>query len=167
LSQSLGISPLNICPLPDVALCSDSSPFDRSDYIAPLVEELGIPGASKLYFLAHRDFPYIPDCNIKAYTMSREIIKVYLNIIAVTWKHQDFAFLLLSLQQPTIKVGMGNFAAFMTADGFSSYVRGNCYHSLSLAGMTFEMYSPADHPEGLCFGQIIFSRFFLRSVSYL
>jgi hypothetical protein len=90
-----------------------------------MAEELRIPGAFKVYFLAHRDFPYIPDCHIKAYAIKRDVKEIDLNIIAVTYRHQDLAFLLLSLRQTTIKVSMGNLAAFMTANGSSSDLRGD------------------------------------------
>jgi hypothetical protein len=111
--------------LAQVPLRPDSSPLDRPDYITPLAEELRIPGASQLYFLANRDCPNIPDCHIKAYAIKRDVKKINLNIIAVTYRHQNLAFLLLSLRQTTIKVCMGNLAAFMTANGPSSDLIGD------------------------------------------
>jgi hypothetical protein len=122
-----------------------------------MAEELRIPGAFKLYFLANRDFPNIPDCHIKAYAIKRDVKKINLNIIAVTNIHQDLASLLLSLRQTTVKASMGNLAAFMTSNGSSSNLIGDRHHSFPLTGMTFEVYPSTGHPECLCFGHNVSS----------
>jgi hypothetical protein len=101
--------------LPLIPLCADSSALDGSNNIATLPEKLRIPGTPEVDFLAQRNFPDIPDCNIKADAILGDVVKINFNVCAIAGGHQDLASLLFPLDETTIEVGVGNLAAFMTA----------------------------------------------------
>jgi len=114
------------------ALSADPSAFNGSNDVSALTEELRIPGAPELQFVAHRKFPYIPDRNIETDAVNGHIVQVHLYVVIGCRVDQNFTFLLFSIDLSPIKVTVGNFPTLLTADGSPAYFTGDGYQPPSL-----------------------------------
>jgi len=111
------------------ALGADASAFNRSNDVATLAEEPGIPGAPELYLIAHRKFSHIPERGFESDAVNGYIVQIDLHgRVAGSRGHQNFPSLLFPIDLPSIKVTMGNFPALLTANGSPAYFSGDRYH---------------------------------------
>lgn len=131
-------------------------PLDRSDNITSPTKKIWVPGTSQLYFLANRDLSHIPKRDIKANTVKRHIVEIYLDILSfVARGYQHFPTLLLPLGQSSVEVTAGNFGTAMTAEGSPPDPRWNRHHALSLTGVAFEVNPTVHYPKDSCFSHDI------------